>query len=153
VTVVLSGMSDEKQLEENIRIASEAQTGALSERELGIFSRVKAIMLEKTKVPCTACNYCMPCPSGVNIPACFSVYNDKYLLGKKGSKMKYYQNLGLGAKNPGFASLCIECGKCERHCPQQIKIRSELKSVKKEMEGLFFNPVSSVLRKVMKVNK
>lgn len=153
VMVVLSGMSEEEQLAENIRIASDAKAGALSDQEQKIFERVKAVMLRKTKVPCTGCGYCMPCPSGVNIPGCFSVYNDKYLLGKKGSRMSYYQNIGLGAKNPGFASLCTGCGKCERHCPQHIEIRKDLKAVKKEMEGILFKPLSSVIRKVMKVNK
>lgn len=153
VTLLLSGMSTEGQLEENVRIASAAQAGALSDEELGIFDRVKAIILEKTKVPCTGCGYCMPCPFGVNIPGCFSVYNDKYLLGKKGSRMKYFQNLGLGAKNPNFASLCTECGKCERHCPQHINIRNDLKSVKKELEGPLFKPLLAVARRVMKVNK
>ncbi len=153
VTTVLSGMSTEAQLEENVRIASSAHAGALTDEELAIFDRVKAIILEKTKVSCTGCGYCMPCPSGVNIPGCFSVYNDKYLLGKSGSRMKYFQNLGLGAKNPNFASLCIECGKCERHCPQHIEIRKELKTVKKELEGPLFKPLLSMARKVMRVGK
>lgn len=153
VMVVLSGMSDEEQLAENIRIASDAQAGALSEQEHKIFKRVKAVMLEKTRVPCTGCGYCMPCPFGVNIPGCFSVYNDKYLLGKKGSRITYYQNLGMGAKNPGFASLCTECGKCERHCPQNIEIRKDLKKVRKEMEGIVFKPILSVVRRLLKVNK
>lgn len=153
VMVVLSGMSDEEQLAENIRIASDAQAGALSEQEHKIFKRVKAVMLEKTRVPCTGCGYCMPCPFGVNIPGCFSVYNDKYLLGKKGSRITYYQILGMGAKNPGFASLCTECGKCERHCPQNIEIRKDLKKVRKEMEGIVFKPILSVVRKLLKVNK
>ena len=153
VTLLLSGMSTEAQLEENVRIASSARAEALSGEELALFDRVKAVLLDKTKVPCTGCGYCMPCPAGVNIPGCFSVYNDKYLLGKKGSRMKYFQNLGLGAKNPNFASLCIECGKCERHCPQHIKIREELKTVKKELEGPIFKPVLSVARRILKVNK
>ena len=153
VMVVLSGMSDEEQLAENIRIASDAQAGALSEQEHKIFKRVKAVMLEKTRVPCTGCGYCMPCPFGVNIPGCFSVYNDKYLLGKKGSRITYYQNLGMGAKNPGFASLCTECGKCERHCPQNIEIRKDLRKVRKEMEGIVFKPILSVVRRLLKVNK
>ena len=153
VMVVLSGMSDEEQLAENIRIASDAQAGALSEQEHKIFKRVKAVMLEKTRVPCTGCGYCMPCPFGVNIPGCFSVYNDKYLLGKKGSRITYYQILGMGAKNPGFASLCTECGKCERHCPQNIEIRKDLRKVRKEMEGIVFKPILSVVRRLLKVNK
>ena len=151
VHVILSGMSDEAQVEENVRIASDARANSLTEEELKVFDRVKAILLEKTKVPCTACGYCMPCPSGVNIPGCFSAYNDKYLLNDKKNKFAYFQTLGILSKQPTFASLCIECGKCELHCPQNIKIRDELKVVKKEMEGIGFKPIVTVVRKMLKV--
>ena len=151
VTVILSGMSDEEQLAENIRIASDARENSLSKEELKVFDRVKAILLEKTKIPCTGCAYCMPCPAGVNIPGCFSAYNDKYLLGDKRNRFKYMQTLGTLAKQPAYASLCKECGKCELHCPQHIEIRKELKTVKKEMEAFWFKPVVAIGRKIMKV--
>lgn len=151
VNVVLSGMSDETQIEENIRIASDAKENSLSEDELKVFDKVKAIMLEKTKIPCTGCGYCMPCPSGVNIPGCFSAYNNKYLLKDKRARWKYMQTLGIMSKEPAFASRCMECGKCELHCPQHIMIRNELKSVKKEMEGVAFKPFYKIVRKFLKV--
>lgn len=151
VKVILSGMSDEMQLDENVRIAADAKENSLSEEELKVFERVKAVMLEKTKIPCTACGYCTPCPAGVDIPGCFAAYNDKYLLGDKRNKFKYMQTLGTLSKQPAYASLCKDCGKCEKHCPQNIEIRKELKSVKKEMEGIFFKPVVSVARKLLKV--
>jgi predicted aldo/keto reductase-like oxidoreductase len=151
VTVVLSGMSDEEQLAENIRIASLAKENALTPEELKVFEQVKKIMLEKTKIPCTACGYCMPCPAGVNIPGCFATYNDKYLLGLKHNKLKYMQTLGFLSKQPAYASLCKNCGKCEKHCPQQIEIRKELKTVKKEMEGIFFQPMVGIIRKLSRV--
>jgi predicted aldo/keto reductase-like oxidoreductase len=151
VNVVLSGMSDEEQLAENVRIAGEAEANSLSKEELEVFEKVKEILREKTKVPCTGCGYCMPCPSGVNIPGCFSAYNDKYLLGLKGNRMKYMQTLGVMSKKPAYASMCTECGKCERHCPQNIEIRKQLKTVKKEMEGLFYKPMVTVARKLLKV--
>ena len=150
VTVVLSGMSDEAQLSENIRIASDAQAGALTEAELEVFEQVKRVLHEKTKIPCTACGYCMPCPSGVNIPGCFSVYNDKYLMGGKGRR-QYLQTLGVLSKQPAYASMCTECGKCEKHCPQNIEIRKQLKLVKKELEGFFFKPVIKIARKIARV--
>jgi predicted aldo/keto reductase-like oxidoreductase len=93
----------------------------------------------------------MPCPSGVNIPGCFSVYNDKYLLNEKGNGFKYMQTLGVMSKKPSFASLCTECGKCEKHCPQNIQIRKELKIVKKEFEGILFKPVVGVARKILRI--
>jgi predicted aldo/keto reductase-like oxidoreductase len=151
VTVILSGMSDEDQIAENIRIASDAKANSLSEAELNMFDRVKAILLAKTKVPCTGCGYCMPCPAGVNIPGCFSAYNDKYLLSGKRGRFKYMQTLGTLSKQPAYASLCRECGKCEHHCPQHIEIRNQLKAVSKEMEGPLFKPVTYIARKIMKV--
>jgi predicted aldo/keto reductase-like oxidoreductase len=151
VNVVLSGMSDEAQLADNIRIASDAKPNSLTENELKVFEQVKAVLLEKTKIPCTACGYCMPCPFGVNIPGCFSCYNEKYLMKDKSAKFKYIQNLGALSSKPANASQCRECGKCESHCPQNIAIRKELKTVSHEMEGLFYKPIVAIARKFMKV--
>jgi uncharacterized protein len=151
VNVILSGMSEEEQLNENIRIAGSAEANSLSIEELELFDKVKAVMLEKTKVPCTACGYCMPCPFGVDIPSCFTAYNDKYLLGDKRNKFKYMQTLGVLSKQPAYASMCKECGKCEQHCPQNIEIRKQLKKVKKEMEGPFFRSITGIARRILKV--
>lgn len=153
VTVVLSGMRDEKQLEENVRIAEEGLPDSLSEEEVEVFDRVMEIMHEKTKVPCTGCGYCMPCPFGVNIPGCFSVYNDKYLLDEKRNKTIYLRTLGGLSDNPAYASICTGCGKCEKHCPQNIEIRKELKQIKKEMEGPFLNTAMKMARKFMRIVK
>lgn len=151
VTVVLSGMSTEEQIADNIRIASDVTPDSFSDEELKIFETVKAIMKERTKVACTACGYCMPCPAGVNIPGCFSSYNDKYLLSGRGYRLKYMQNLGALSKTPANASRCMECGKCEAHCPQSIAIRKELKTVTKEMEGIFYKPMVGIARKIMRI--
>lgn len=151
VNVVLSGMSHEKQVEENIRIAGDARENSLTEKELEVFNRVKKIMNEKIKVPCTACAYCMPCPHGVNIPGCFASYNEKYLLEDKMYKIKYAQTLGAMSSTPAYASQCKECGKCELHCPQKIEIRKELKNVSREMEGIMFKPIVKTARKILKI--
>ncbi len=151
VNVVLSGMSDEAQLEENIRIAGDAQADTLSEVELAVFTRVKAIMLQKTKVSCTGCGYCMPCPHGVDIPECFSYYNEKYLMNDKMAKFRYMRNLGGLSVNPSNASQCVACGKCEIHCPQSIQIIKELKNVSREMEGPMYRPIVWLSRKMMKI--
>lgn len=153
VNVILSGMSNEEQMEENIRIASDARENSLTEEENKVFDKVKLVMMEKTKVPCTGCGYCMPCPYGVNIPGCFSSYNDKYLLEDKHARWKYMQTLGAMSEKPSFASQCVECGKCESHCPQKISIRKELKVVRKEMEGILFSPAVKVIRKFLKIKK
>lgn len=151
VNVVLSGMSDEFQVEDNIRIAGDAAANSLSENELAVFDRVKKVLHEKTKIQCTACGYCMPCPAGVDIPGCFSHYNEKYLIRNRTVRLKYFQALGATALNPAYASQCKECGKCESHCPQNIAIRRELKTVSREMEGMLFKSIIKIARKIMKI--
>ena len=151
VNVVLSGMSDEAQVAENIRITGEAEPNSLSSGELGVFEQVKSEIREKTKIPCTACGYCMPCPAGVDIPGCFSCYNDKYLMADKSARFRYMQTLGAMSVKPANASQCKSCGKCESHCPQRIEIRKELKTVSHEMEGVFYKPIVAIARKIMRV--
>lgn len=149
VSVILSGMNSIEQLNENIRIAGDARPDSLTDEELRIFDEVKDIMINKTKVPCTSCGYCMPCPYGVDIPGCFTALNDKYLLNYKNPRWKYIQTVGGFSAKPAFASKCMECGKCEKHCPQNIEIRKQLKTVKNEMEGVLFIPLVSFARKVL----
>ncbi|HSK67904.1 MAG TPA: 4Fe-4S dicluster domain-containing protein, partial [Candidatus Limnocylindria bacterium] len=151
VHVVLSGMGDEAQLEENLCTAGDAVPNALSEGEREVFSRVKAVLLEKTKVPCTACGYCMPCPYGVDIPECFAHLNDKYLLNDRGAKYRYMRALGGMAQKPSNASLCVACGRCEKHCPQSIAIIRELKTVVREMEGPLYRPMVWAAKKILRV--
>jgi uncharacterized protein len=146
VSVLLSGMSDEPQIEENIRIASEAQANSLSETELACIYEAKSALNAKIKVGCTGCEYCMPCPAGVNIPLCFAYYNDRFIYDDKGARFNYLGMLaGADGGNPSYASLCKNCGKCEKHCPQHIEIRSQLKDVSKEMESFYFKPVVGAL--------
>lgn len=150
VTVVLSGMSNEAQVAENIRIASNVQPNEFTQKEFELFDKAKKILNRDIKVNCTGCGYCIPCPAGVDIPTCFSVYNEKYTLKSKRIKMNYLQNTGAMTSHPAYASLCKECGKCETHCPQNIPIREKLKEVSKEMEGTFFKPIVSIGKKFMK---
>lgn len=151
VNVVLSGMSDENQMSENIRIAGTAMPESLTDMELAVFDKVKSEMLAKTKIPCTACGYCMPCPFGVDIPGCFSCYNDKYLMNDKSARFRYMQNMGAMSVRPANASQCTQCGACESHCPQSIAIRAELKNVSREMEGVFYKLAVSIVRKILRV--
>ncbi|MDF1495428.1 aldo/keto reductase [Caproiciproducens sp. CPB-2] len=151
VNVVLSGMSDETQMEENIRIAGQAEPDSLCAEELDVFRTVGKEIGEKTKIPCTGCGYCMPCPAGVNIPGCFSCYNDKYLMRDKSARFRYFQSLGALSAKPAVASRCRQCGKCESHCPQKIAIRKELKTVSREMEGVLYKPLVAIVRKMMRI--
>lgn len=142
VAIVLSGMNDEKHIEENIRIADEAHPGSLTEEELRLVGRVEKKYRELMKVGCTGCGYCMPCPSGVNIPYCFQVYNSLHMFGdarnaKMQARLGYLMQLaGLpGVRTPAYASQCQECGQCEEACPQQLPVSKLLEDVVGELEG------------------
>ena len=150
VTLLLSGMNSEDQIEENIRIASEVEAGDLSEEELDLFKKAKKILSEKTKVNCTACGYCMPCPSGVDIPTCFDAYNQKFLSKGLENKFKYLMNTGAASSSPANASRCIKCRKCESHCPQSIPISEKMTEVAREMEGPVFKIAVALSRRFLK---
>jgi predicted aldo/keto reductase-like oxidoreductase len=140
-------MNDEKHIDENIRAASEAQPHSLSPAELALVEEARGVYNQKMKVGCTGCAYCMPCPSGVNIPACFKFYNDMSLFENKSFKMKYMTTLiGMDGRGPSFASKCIQCGKCEKHCPQNIPIRERLKEVSGAMEGFYVKPAAAMAK-------
>ncbi|MDR0466384.1 MAG: cation diffusion facilitator family transporter, partial [Deltaproteobacteria bacterium] len=76
MTVLLSGMNSLEQLEENCRICNAAQAGGLSDAERAAYAKARELFMKRNKVACTSCAYCMPCPSGVSIPAVFQLYND-----------------------------------------------------------------------------
>jgi uncharacterized protein len=150
VLLLLSGMSTQEQVDDNIRIANIAEANTLTQQELALFDKAREIIREKTKVPCTACGYCMPCPHGVDIPAVFAAYNDKYLNNKGFSAMfTYMQNTGAMTKHPAYASLCQSCHACEPHCPQSIQISDRMKDVKDDLEGPFFKPIAYLGSKFM----
>lgn len=149
VTTVLSGMNSMEMVEENIRIASEAKADDLSSADLALYEQVRNIILGKETVPCTGCNYCMPCPQGVDIPMCFTCYNDKKSGIESGMSAEFFY---IQRAYNHQASLCIECGKCEKHCPQGIAIRKELKKVKTELEGPLYRPTRYIAKKIMKLS-
>ena len=138
VTVVLSGMNMEAHIEENLKIADEAYPNSLTEAEIQLVSRAEQKYHQLMKIGCTGCQYCMPCPSGVNIPECFDVYNDLHMFGNvDGSKFTYAIRMSGVFTNTGhgFASQCIQCGECMEKCPQNLKIPDLLEAVVDELEG------------------
>lgn len=149
VTVVLSGMNDAAQVEENVRIAREAREGCMTEHDMEVIDKVKAEINRCMKVPCTGCGYCMPCPAGVDIPGCFAAYNTRYT-DSWYQGMKVYMMCTTLRMNPSNAAKCLKCGKCEQHCPQGVAIREELVQVKKHMETLPYHVAKAISKRVGK---
>ena len=146
VTCVLSGMNSLKMVEENVKSASSSKVGEYTEKDEAVLKEVVKAINEKMKVGCTGCGYCMPCPKNVDIPGTFSAYNKRYTDGWFTS-MKEYVMCTLLRKDMTSASNCIECGKCEGHCPQKIEIRKELKNAKKTLE----TPIYKIAKRVVKL--
>lgn len=126
VKVVLSGMGQVDQIKDNIKEASAARSNMLDEKERALIQQVKDIYLSRTKVNCTNCKYCMPCPFGVNIPENFDYYNQAHMFGSIAAVRGQFE---MFLKDDAKANRCTECGKCESLCPQQIPIRETLKDV------------------------
>ena len=154
VTSVLSGMNAEKQLQENLKIASKTPPNSLTNKDRALVGRAADAYRKLMKCACTGCRYCMPCPAGVDIPYCFETYNSYHTFKDKRAKLMYTFFLsGISTEKTGYASQCIECGKCVSHCPQQIPIPEILKDVKKDMEGIFTKPLAWFIKKMFKVKK
>jgi Predicted oxidoreductases of the aldo/keto reductase family len=138
VTVVLSGMNEEAHIEENLRVAEQALPNSLTGEELQLIKRVENKYRELMKIECTGCQYCMPCPAGVNIPLCFELYNNLYFADDPDAvRFMYAGRVGgaLGTGGGEFASQCGQCGQCLEKCPQHIDIPTVLDSVVEELEG------------------
>lgn len=126
VSLVLSGMSTMEHVEENIAYAARSQAGLLSAEERALVKRVRRAYRDLAPIPCTDCKYCLPCPTGVNIPRIFTVYNTVMMHGKRDhTRWSYISSLSEEER----ADQCIACGKCEQVCPQQIMVIDWLKEV------------------------
>ncbi|WP_409199573.1 aldo/keto reductase [Methanobrevibacter sp. DSM 116169] len=131
VQVVLSGMNEEKDIEENIKIFSDITPNSLTDDDKQMLESVKKEIHKKIKVQCTSCGYCLPCPKNVDIPTSFTCYNDKSLFGGLSPAINYFNATSY---DNSAASNCTRCGACEKKCPQNIPIMDELENVKKEFE-------------------
>jgi hypothetical protein len=136
VTVALSGMNDEAQVEENLRIAAEASPGSLTTAEIDLAGRVSRKYREIMKVGCTGCGYCQPCPSGVDIPGNFDTFNAFHTFGKtQEAAFLYVVRLGgILTGQSAYASLCSRCLDCLEKCPQGLKIPDLLEQVAAQFE-------------------
>ncbi|MDH7487586.1 MAG: aldo/keto reductase [Anaerolineae bacterium] len=119
VSVVLSGMSTMQQVEENVASATASGINSLTEEELALVARVRQKYQELSPIPCTKCEYCMPCPNGVNIPRNFEVYNEGAMYDKPEEARRAYN---VWMPEDQRASQCIQCRQCEEQCPQGILI-------------------------------
>ena len=125
VSVVLSGMSAMDHVVENVACAEKGGVGSLSDEDLALVDRIREAYRELSPIPCTNCNYCMPCPNGVDIPHAFAQYNDAIMYDDpRTARFRYRQN-----PKEKWADNCIECLECEEKCPQQIEISKWLKKV------------------------
>ena len=149
VAVVLSGMNADPQLEENIQTADNSAPGMLNKEEITAFESVISLFNAAYKIPCTGCNYCMPCPHNVNIPGCFAAYNVSYTAGMYAGVQQYLTSTGVNDPRINYAaSNCKQCGECEKHCPQHIQIIKSLRKVTKRMESVLVKWVLKTLDRI-----
>ena len=146
VTLLLSGMSDMAQLEENIALAGAAKAEMLGERELDTYRQALAVVNRGCKIRCTGCSYCMPCPKGVNIPGCFAAYNAVYSMGYVEGMKQFVTSTALTSERSSSPSLCTECGNCESHCPQHLPVIKHLAQVCRRMEPFWLRFIGACAR-------
>jgi predicted aldo/keto reductase-like oxidoreductase len=154
VHVNLSGMNDEEHIEENLRIADEALPDSLTDGELELVRRVAETYRSLMRSDCTGCRYCLPCPSGVDIPGCLGVLNNRHALNDKRAALVYmFFNAGAMGGPTSLASQCTECGVCLPRCPQSVPIPDILKQVAAEFEGPFFPVKKWFFRRTIKFGR
>ena len=150
IMCVLSGMNSVEMVEENCRIASEAEVGAFDESDQAVVDQVKVFMRSTEKVGSTGCRYVMQCPHGVDIPGNFHYYNLMYMEDEKKSAVRFEFARGMGLrKNPAFASQCIGCDKCEKHCPQHLPIREKLREADRDLRPDLYKIGINIARMIM----
>ncbi|MBR5468370.1 MAG: aldo/keto reductase [Firmicutes bacterium] len=126
VSCVLSGMNDMDMLKENIETAEMYDIGCLSEEELALYPEVKAEYEKLIKIPCTRCQYCIPCPMDVDIPANFEYYNMGHMYNSIESSRNFYNRPYFLTRK---STRCIGCGVCIEKCPQHLNIPEYLKMI------------------------
>lgn len=125
VATVLSGVTSVEMAKDNLRIFDKADIGCMSKSELETVEKARELYKKRIKADCTGCEYCMPCPKGVAIPKIFSAWNKAFMYE---SNDGYYSHLKQKGQD---ASACVECGKCMKVCPQNLKITELLKEADK----------------------
>lgn len=129
VKVVLSGMSNMEQVEDNLKTFGDFKP--LNDEEQKTIQEIVELINSRVQNGCTGCGYCMPCPAGVNIPRNFKVWNT-YHMYQNYNVVKWAWEQGLGEEKQ--AKNCIKCGKCEKACPQKLQIREDLEKVQADLD-------------------
>ena len=154
VTVILSGMNQMEQLDENLTLADTSLPNSMTAKEQATVEQVVEVFKSNYKVLCTGCNYCMPCPKEINIPGIFSAYNTSYSLGRFAGIYSYMTNNGLMSGTTRLASDCISCGVCINKCPQNLDIPQIMKDAKRRLQfpgfATFVPPLMGVALKSMR---
>ena len=146
VTCVLSGMNSLEMVRENAAAAGAARPGELTEADRKLYADVVKAINARLRVGCTGCRYCMPCPHNVDIPGTFAAWNRAASDGWIRGERDYIMCTALRTVSTSAAN-CVGCGKCERHCPQHIAIREELKKARKTLDG----PVYTIARRAIRL--
>ena len=131
VSVVLSGMTAMEQVVENVESADRSRADSLSESDLRLMERVRNAYESLQLVACTSCEYCVPCPQGLDIPRNFALLNQAAMFNRLDRSRRTYVRMDEKQK----AKSCVECGVCEEKCPQHLPIRELLKDVDRQLGG------------------
>jgi predicted aldo/keto reductase-like oxidoreductase len=132
VALILSGMSDMTQVEDNLRIFEDIKPHSLTPKDEAFIRTLRGHYESRIKVSCTGCNYCQPCPQGVLIPRIFEIYNEAYQLNQPDKLNANYKEF---IEKHADASLCAACGECEAACPQSLPIIELLKEIDAKARG------------------
>ena len=129
VKVVLSGMSTEEQVHDNLKTFGQFEP--LDEREKKAVEEIVTVLRSRVQNGCTGCRYCMPCPAGVNIPQNFAIWNRYHMYGTYEHVRRAWE---VELKDEERANRCVKCGKCESLCPQKLSIREDLRRAQADLE-------------------
>ncbi len=125
VSLLLSGMSTMEQVKQNVVSADNSGPNTLTPEELALIEKAKNKYRELCPIPCTNCEYCLPCPNNVRIPRIFEIYNEAVMYDKLDTAKRMYQFI----EDEQRADHCEQCGNCVELCPQSIDIPEWLSKV------------------------
>jgi predicted aldo/keto reductase-like oxidoreductase len=151
VTLVLSGMNNDEHIRQNLAIVEDCLPGSMTAQEHDIVAQVRETYARLLQVRCTSCAYCMPCPSGIDIPAAFKNLNDYHMFSKWEARINHAMYLGVRTVDgqPRWTTSCSDCGTCEKKCPQEIPVRAAFGQVRSDLEGPLVKTIARLGRALM----